>query len=119
MASIKNNDDKLYVTYYVPIMVQSRWHKKKRINKKWLKRYGMKEDNILVIGNCDSMVVNYDTSSYPDCLGITNNYYVPKYKEYEMTFNSLKYKLRPDQMRRNLKMENDYYEIRNKSKTIF
>lgn len=105
MASIKSNDDKLYVTYYVPIMVQARWHKKKRINKKWLKRYGMKKDNILVIGDCDSIIVNY-ISSYPDCLGAINNYYVPKYKEYEMTLNNMQYKLRPDQMRRNLKMGN-------------
>ena len=29
-----------------PIMIQSRWHRKKRINKKWYKRYGMKFDYI-------------------------------------------------------------------------
>ena len=32
--------------YYVEILTQARWHKKKRINKKWLKRYGMKSDTV-------------------------------------------------------------------------
>lgn len=29
-----------------PILIQARWHKKARIRKKWLKRYGYKEDNL-------------------------------------------------------------------------
>ena len=31
-----------YIEYKTPIMIQARWHKKPRINKKWLKRYGYK-----------------------------------------------------------------------------
>ena len=32
----------LYATTYCADLVQARKHKKKRINKKWLKRYGMR-----------------------------------------------------------------------------
>ena len=32
-----------------PILIQSRWHKKARIRKKWLKRYGYKEDKVKTI----------------------------------------------------------------------
>ncbi len=32
-----------------PILVQARWHKKTRIRKKWLKRYGYKEDKVKTI----------------------------------------------------------------------
>lgn len=32
----------IIMTYYKPVIVQARRHKKKRINKKWLKRYGYK-----------------------------------------------------------------------------
>ena len=32
-----------------PILIQARWHKKARIRKKWLKRYGYKEDRVKTI----------------------------------------------------------------------
>ena len=32
-----------------PILIQARWHKKARIRKKWLKRYGYKEDFVKTI----------------------------------------------------------------------
>ena len=32
-----------------PILIQTRWHKKARIRKKWLKRYGYKEDKLKTI----------------------------------------------------------------------
>ena len=32
-----------------PILIQARWHKKARIRKKWLKRYGYKEDKLKTI----------------------------------------------------------------------
>lgn len=35
---------------YIPTLVQAKTHKKKRINKKWLKRYGMKIVNKKVHG---------------------------------------------------------------------
>ena len=46
---------KILITEYITKDVQRRIHKKKRINKKWLKRYGMKivPDNtkILLVNN--------------------------------------------------------------------
>lgn len=46
---------KILITEYITRDVQRRTHKKKRINKKWLKRYGMKivPDNtkILLVNN--------------------------------------------------------------------
>lgn len=32
-----------------PILIQAHWHKKARIRKKWLKRYGYKEDRVKTI----------------------------------------------------------------------
>ena len=34
---------------YTPILIQARWHKKARIRKKWLNRYGYKEDKVKTI----------------------------------------------------------------------
>lgn len=46
---------KILITEYITKDIQRRIHKKKRINKKWLKRYGMKivPDNtkILLVNN--------------------------------------------------------------------
>jgi hypothetical protein len=89
------SDKPLYIECNVPIMVQARWHKKPRINKKWLKRYGMKKDTVLVRYNVESV---YPSTHY-DPLGIT------EHVEYGMTFGSREYKFRPDQLRRNLKLE--------------
>ena len=88
------------VYWDMPIMIQARWHKKSRVNKKWLKRYGMKPDVIKVEMNITELtyepghIVDYDET------GIRS------------TFNSWNfetdipiYKYRPDQMRRNLKIQ--------------
>ena len=40
--------NKFTMSSSVSAMIQSRWHKNHRIRKKWLKRYGMKEDNVKV-----------------------------------------------------------------------
>ena len=42
---------KILITEYITKNVQRRTHKKKRINKKWLKRYGMKivSDNTKIL----------------------------------------------------------------------
>lgn len=47
--------------YDVPIMIQARWHKKKRINKKWLKRFGMKYDTVK--RRVEARVISLDTNS--------------------------------------------------------
>ena len=86
------------IYYNVPIMVQARWHKKNRINKKWLKRYGMKKDNIQV--DCDVPSISPNTNEDP------NN--MTQQVEFGMTLNNMRYNLRPDQLRRNLKIEMCY-----------
>lgn len=83
------------VEYSIPIMIQARWHKKPRINKKWLKRYGMKKDYVLVKGKATN--ITFDTER-------ENKYEL----EYTMNIEDMHYEFRPDQLRRNLKMEMYY-----------
>lgn len=88
-----------YIEYKTPIMIQARWHKKPRINKKWLKRYGMKKDYISVKCDVESFTPN---TNYDD-------EYFHEHAEYGMVLTNMQYKFRPDQLRKNLKMEM-YYE---------
>ena len=74
--------------YDAPIIIQARWHKKKRINKKWLHRFGMKNDTVRVRKECRALT--YDTA----CGDL----------EFETT-NKNEYMWRQDQMRKYLKME--------------
>lgn len=89
------NNKPLYVEYYIPILIQARWHKKHRINKKWLKRYGMKKDKLLVKCDIDSV-----TPQSPE----DSNHPVINFE-----FSNMQYKFRQDQLRKNLKIEM-YYE---------
>lgn len=91
-------DKPFNLEYSTPIMVQSRWHKKKRINKKWLKRYGMKQDSILV--QCDVKSISPDDSYDP--------YDLVKSQGFNMELGDMHYKFRPDQLRRNLRIEACY-----------
>ena len=50
---ITNPYEKFDIEYNINVKIQSRWHKKKRIRKKWLNRYGMKPDTILLKGKTD------------------------------------------------------------------
>lgn len=79
--------EKFSIEHNVGILVQARWHKKKRINKKWLKRYGMKPDTVKVKANARTLSYNIDTG---DC---------------EFEVDKLEYIWRPDQLRKNLKIE--------------
>ena len=83
------------IEYYLPVTIQARWHKKNRINKKWLKRYGMKKDSILVKAKASK--VAFDTER-------ENEYEI----ECKMDIENVQYKFRPDQLRRNLKIEACY-----------
>lgn len=89
------NDKPLYIEYYIPILTQARWHKKHRINKKWLKRYGMKEDKLLVKCNVES--ISPDNSYDP--------YDLEKSNGFNFELSNMQYKFRPDQLRKNLKIE--------------
>ena len=75
------------IEHSIPILVQARWHKKKRINKKWLKRYGMKYDTIKMKANAHTLSYNTETG------------------ECEFEVDKLEYIWRPDQKRKNLKIE--------------
>lgn len=79
--------EKFSIEYNVGILVQARWHKKKRINKKWLKRYGMKHDTVKMKATARTLSYNIETG---DC---------------EFEVDKLEYIWRPDQKRKNLKIE--------------
>jgi hypothetical protein len=53
--------EKFNIEHNVEILVQARWHKKKRINKKWLKRYGMKVDTVRM--KATARTLSYDTET--------------------------------------------------------
>ena len=69
------------IEYETPIIMQARRHKKARIRKKWLKRYGYKEDKVKTImkakygsfngetGECDIVVesIEYKLKPYQLC----------------------------------------------------
>lgn len=83
-------DDKRHdftLRYNRPIMIQARWHKRNRINKKWIKRYGFKPDTILV--TCDSNILKQDMQD----------------GSFNFEIRNMKYYLKPHQKRRNLKIE--------------
>lgn len=75
------------IEYDVSILTQTRWHRKKRINKKWIKRYGMKSDAVKMRATARVMSYNTETG------------------ECEFDVDKLEYLWRPDQMRKNLKIE--------------
>lgn len=88
------NNKPLYVEYYIPILIQARWHKKHRINKKWLKRYGMKKDKLWVKCDIDSVA--------------PQNPKDPNNPVINFELSNMQYKFRPDHLRRNLKIEMCY-----------
>ena len=73
--------------YEHPIMIQARWHKKARIRKKWLKRYGMKPDIVKV--DVYTNAINYN----------------PIDGSFDFEEMKRKYILRPDQRRGGIKIE--------------
>ena len=82
-APTKNFD----IEYNTPILIQTRWHKKKRINKKWLKHYGMKSDTVKMKAKAHTLSYNTETG------------------ECEFEVDKLEYIWRPDQKRKYLKIE--------------
>lgn len=49
-----------YIEYYADIQVQARRHRKKRIDKKWLKRYGYKTVRRKIRLKCDQITMTPD-----------------------------------------------------------
>ena len=77
--------NKITMSNSVSAMIQSRWHKNPRIRKKWLKRYGMKEDTVKV---------EFDVNQIEVCGG-----------SFSCETNTMRYVLRPDQKRRGIALE--------------
>lgn len=78
--------DKFTLQYRINIMRQKRWHKKARVNKKWLKRYGMTPDTVNVLA--DANTLSYDTLD----------------RNFELDCSNHRYILRSDQQRKGLKI---------------
>ena len=68
-----------------PILIQARWHKKVRIRKKWLKRYGYKEDRVKTIMKAKYGSFNAETG------------------ECDIEVESIEYKFKPYQLHREVR----------------
>jgi hypothetical protein len=88
--------------YKRPIMIQARWHKKPRINKKWLKRFGMKPDTVKVC--VDANVLEYHPGHILD-EQYDDNGICATFNSFEFEANKQEYIFRPDQLRRGIKIE--------------
>ena len=84
-----DNNRNFYYEYYIPIMIQARWHKKARVRKKWLRRYGLKSDRVQV--RCAGTFLTLN--GHDD------------YWDFSMNADKLEYLWRPDQLRRGRKIE--------------
>ena len=90
---------KFKIVAEVPIMIQARWHKKRRINKKWLKRYGMKPDVVKIEMDADSL--EYTPGEIID---YTDTGIVGTYNSFDFKTQEIRYVFREDQLRKNRKM---------------
>ena len=84
-----DNNRGFYYECYMPIMIQARWHKKARVRKKWLRRYGMKKDQLKI--RCIGTFLTLDGQ---------DNYW-----DFSMNADKLEYLWRPDQKRKERKIE--------------
>lgn len=96
---IQQEPSKFTITMDVPIMIQARWHKKRRTNKKWLKRYGMKPDVVKV-----EMVTDSLEYTPGEIVGYTDAGIVGSYNSFDFKTQEIRYVFREDQLRKNRKM---------------
>lgn len=80
-------NNKFVVEHSIPIMIQARWHKRSRIRKKWLKKFGMKPDTVKMRANAAAGEYHTDDGSF------------------DFEVDDVQYLWRPDQKRRGLKIE--------------
>lgn len=66
------------------VLIQARWHKKARIRKKWLKRYGYKESVVKIFGAVKEGSVNTEAG------------------EINMDIDNIEYGWKPNQLRKGL-----------------
>lgn len=85
--NIPRPNGKFIFEYRRDIMVQARWHKKPRIRKKWLKRFGMKPDTVKMRANATAGEYHTDDGSF------------------DFETDMPEYLWRPDQLRKGLKIE--------------
>lgn len=74
-----SNSSEFTCEWDTPILIQARWHKKAKIRKKWLKRYGYKEDVVKTVAKAKQGEYNTETG------------------ECEIDVDSIQFKFRPDQ----------------------
>lgn len=96
------NTKQVTMQYKMPIMVQARWHKKPRVRKKWLKRFGMKPDTVKVRSNVK--VLEYHPGHILEEQYDPNGIYAT-FNSFDFETEKLEYIWRPDQMRKELKIE--------------
>lgn len=80
-------NEKFIIEGYLNIMIQARWHKKPRIRKKWLKRFGMKKDTVKIKANATAGEYHTNDGGF------------------DFETDVLEYLWRPDQLRSGLKIE--------------
>lgn len=86
---MSSDNEKFLVDFHLHVLIQALWHKKKRINKKWLKRYGMISD--VVNATASIKQINKEL--------MDGNRY-----ECEIDFGNIEYHFRPDQKIKRRKM---------------
>lgn len=94
-----NNDSNITIIAERPIMIQARWHKKKRINKKWLKRYGLKPDTVKFEMDVDQLEYHPGEITGADSTGI-----IATYDHFDFQTKNIKYIFRNDQLRKGMKI---------------
>lgn len=98
-ALLQNIKPHYTVIAEVPIMIQARWHKKKRINKKWLKRYGLKPDTVKAEMDAEQLEYHPGEIAKTDNAGI-----IVAYNYFDFQAKDIKYIFRNDQLRKGLKI---------------
>lgn len=88
--------------YETPIMIQARWHKRSRIRKKWLKRYGMKQDTVKMRSNAKTIEYHPGHILDNQC---DHNGICATFDSFDFETDKFEYIWRPDQKRRGLKIE--------------
>lgn len=94
-----NHVDCLY--FNIPIMIQARWHKKPRIRKKWLKRYGMKKDIVKVKSRAVTITPNTENIYEAYC----DDGILGSWQSFEINIDDIEYIWNQYQKHRDIKIE--------------
>lgn len=97
----QNNSYPFTAEFDAPVLIQARWHKKWRTRKKWLKRYGMKEDTIRVTG----MIESIEEIPQEPAIGFCETGLIGTFSGYQYTFKEISFIFNEYQMRKGMMME--------------